>query len=294
MNHENDHQDVPASQEPIHELRAHLDFESESWAGTEQTSESSTDNELKDGLNFWHDAFDPAREMSAYHRLAIEPMRMNDLLSIWSFGSRSNEGRNIILDCEVACAKVDDPLEVLRTLHGRTVDLVGCDTAEGLLILDDDALALYAASFEIHELQMVRVNGPVDRGDITAMLENATGGSSILEAEMRSDCSAEWRLNGPTIIESRNLDMIAAALGADMARYVEAFLGLEAGNIPRPPQETMIQLLARTNSILVSPEDTQIADASIEIGIRSDLESAIKSELVYLRPHGIWQPREAA
>jgi hypothetical protein len=294
MTHEKDHQDRSPSQEPIHELRAHLDFESESWSGPEKTTECSTGKGAKEGLNFWHDAFDPAKEMSAYHRLAIEPMRMNDLLSIWSFGSKSNEGRNIILDCEVACAKVDEPLEVLRTLHRHTVDLVGCDTAEGLLILDDDALALYAASFEIHELQMVRVNGPVDRGDITAMLENATSGNSILEAEMRSDCSAEWRLDGPTIIESRNLDMIAAALGADMARYVEAFLGLEAGNIPRPPQETMIQLLARTNSILVSPEDTQIADASIEIGIRSDLESAIKSELVYLRPHGIWQPREAA
>merc|ERR1711965_498956 len=64
-------------------------------------------------MNFWHDAFDPAREMSAYHRLAIEPMRMNDLLSIWKFGSTSKEGRNIILDCEVACARVDDPLKVL-------------------------------------------------------------------------------------------------------------------------------------------------------------------------------------
>ena len=294
MNHESDHQGMPSSQEPIHELRAHLDFESESWSGSEKSSEKTIKGGINDHLNFWHDAFDASREMSAYHRLAIEPMRMNDLLSVWSFGSTSNEGRNIILDCEVSCAKVDDPLEVLRTLHRRTVELVGCDTAEGLLILDDDALALYAASFEIHELQMVRVNGPVDRGDITAMLENATSGNSILEAEMRSDCSTEWRLDGPTIIESRNLDMIAAALGADMARYVEAFLGVEAGNIPRPPQETMIQLLARTNSILVSPQDTQIADASIEIGIRSDVESAIKSELVFLRPYGIWQPREAA
>ena len=294
MNHENDHQGMPASQEPIHELRAHLDFESESWSGSGQGLKETADGVNKDGSNFWNDAFDPAREMSAYHRLAIEPMRMNDLLSVWKLGSTSNEGRNIILDCEVACAKVDDPLKVLRTLHQRTVDLVGRDTAEGLLILDDDALALYAASFEINELQMVRVNGPIDRGDITAMLENATSGHSILEAEMRSECSVEWRRNGPAIIESRNLDMIAAALGADMARYVEAFLGLEEGNIPRPPQETMIQLLARTNSILVSPQDTQIADASIEIGIRSNVQGAIESELVFLRPHGIWHPREAA
>ena len=294
MNHENDHRGDPASQEPVHELRAHLDFESESWDGSRQDLNGTADDVKKDGLNFWHDAFDPAREMSAYHRLAIEPMRMNDLLSIWKFGSTSSEGRNIILDCEVARAKVDDPLKVLRTLHQRTVDLVGRDTAEGLLILDDDALALYAASFEINELQMVRVNGPIDRGDITAMLENATSGNSILEAEMRSECSVEWQLNGPAIIESRNLDMIAAALGTDMARYVEAFLGLEAGNIPRPPQETMIQLLARTNSILVSPRDTQIADASIEIGIRSDVQGEIQSELVFLRPYGIWQPREAA
>ncbi len=294
MTHESDRQGMPASQEPIHELRAHLDFESESWTEPDTGSGKACDGNRNEALNFWQDAFDPAREMSAYHRLAIEPMRMNDLLSVWNFGSTSNEGRNIILDCEVACARVDDPLAVLRTLHRRTVDLVGRDTAEGLLILDDDALALYVASFEIHELQMVRVNGPVDRGDITAMLENATGGNSILEAEMRSECSAEWRIDGPTIIESRNLDMIAAALGADMARYVEAFLGLEAGNIPRPPQETMIQLLARTNSILVSPQDTLIADASIEIGIRSDMKSAIQSELVFLRPHGIWQPREAA
>jgi len=294
MNHESEHQGMPASQEPIHELRAHLDFESESWSEPEKNHESGSGDEVTDHMNFWHDAFDPAKEMSAYHRLAIEPMRMNDLLSVWRFGSNSNVGRNIILDCEVASAKVDDPLAVLRELHRRTVDLVGRHTAEGLLVLDDDALALYAASFDIQELQMVRVNGPVDRGDITAMLENATCGNSILEAEMRSECSVEWRLNGPTIIESRNLDMIAAALGADMARYVEAFLGLETGKIPHPPQETMIQLLARTNSIVVSPQDTQIAEASIEIGIRSDEKGAIKSELVFLRPHGIWQPREAA
>jgi len=294
MNHDNDHQGMPAFQEPIHELRAHLDFESDSWNSSTEDLNMGPCGEKNGELNFWHDAFDPAREMSAYHRLAIEPMRMNDLLSIWKFGSTSNVGRNIILDCEVTCSRVDDPLKVLRTLHERTVDLVGRDTAEGLLILDDDALDLYAKSFEIRELQMVRVNGPVDRGDITAMLENATSGSSILEAEMRSECSVEWRTDGPTIIESRNLDMIAAAVGADMARYVEAFLGLEAGNIPSPPQETMIQLLARTNSILVSPQDTQIADASIEIGIRSGAQGAIKSELVFLRPHGIWHPRDAA
>ena len=294
MMNQDDHQGMPAFREPIHELRAHLDFESESWMGTDPESNGSNDGRSGEDLNFWKDAFDPAREMSAYHRLAIEPMRMKDLLSIWKFGSTSNQGRNIILDCEVARSKVEEPLEVLRTLHQRTVDLVGRDTAEGLLILDDDALALYAASFEIHELQMVRVNGPIDRGDITAMLENATSGNSILEAEIRSECCAEWRIDGPTIIESRNLDMIAAALGADMARYVEAFLGAEAGDVPRPPQETMIQLLARTNSIVVSPQDTQIAETSIEIGIRSEVQGAIQSELVFLRPHGIWQPREAA
>ena len=123
---------------------------------------------------------------------------MSDIVSVWHFASRWNQGVNIILDCEVSHAKVEDAMSVLRTLHHRTVDQ-GTDNANGLLVLDDDALALYAASFEVEQLQMVRVDGPIDRGDVLAMLGKSTSGESVMDAELRASASIEFRRDGPSI-----------------------------------------------------------------------------------------------
>ena len=291
MEHE-DHSMKPDVPRP---LRANLDFESESWEQSSMVDDGACGtNWFK---NFWEQAVDPAREMSAYHRLSITPFQLADLASVWHFASKWNKGRNIIIDCEVNRALVDDALAVLRTLHHRTVELVGVDNANGLLVLDDDALALYIASFEIEQLQMVRVEGPVDRSDITAILGKATGGESVLEAELRATCSVEYRADGPTILESRRIDMIAAALGADLAGYVANILRVGRADIPRPPQQEVMQLLARSGSILIRPTDIEINGGLVDIGICTNKEKndeSIDTGLVFSPTDGIWKSSEAA
>ena len=283
---------------PISELRASLDFESESWGQTDPTTPDCIDGcDAAAFSSFWEDALKQGRELSAYHRLAITPFQLSDLISVWHFASKWNQGRNIIIDCEVSGARVDDALGVLRTLHRRTVEIVGTDNANGLLVLDDDALALYVASFEIEQLQMVRVEGPVDRGDIYAILEKATGGESVLEAELRASSSVEFKADGPTILESRRIDMIAAALGADLAGYVANILRIARGDVPRPPQEEVMQLLARSGSILIRPADIAVHGGMIDIGIRTrDIGEgdAIDTGLVFYPTDGIWKSSEAA
>ena len=283
---------------PVKELRASLDFESESW---EQMNHAGLDQ--VDGCNsnafssFWEDALNRGRDLSAYHRLAITPFQLHDLISVWHFASKWNHGRNIIIDCEVTGARVDDALGVLRTLHRRTVDLVGKDTANGLLVLDDDALALYVASFDIEQLQMVRVEGPVDRGDIYAILNKATNGESVLEAELRASSSVEFTSSGPTILESRRIDMIAAALGADLAGYVANILEIARGDVPRPPQQEVMQLLARSGSIRIRPTDIAVTTGMIDIGICTDKANehgGIDTGLVFYPTDGIWKSSEAA
>jgi hypothetical protein len=283
---------------PLTELRASLDFESESWEQTNLANFDGVDGCGPNSLtSFWEDALDQGRELSAYHRLAITPFQLNDLISVWHFASKWNQGRNIIIDCEVSGARVDDALGVLRTLHRRTVELVGKDSANGLLVLDDDALALYVASFDIEQLQMVRVEGPVDRGDIYAILNKATSGESVLEAELRASSSVEFQSNGPTILESRRIDMIAAALGADLAGYVASILQIARGDVPRPPQQEVMQLLARSGSILIRPADIAVSGGMIDIGICTDKageDSGIDTGLVFSPTDGIWKSSEAA
>ena len=283
---------------PLRELRASLDFESDSWEETSIEDASSTGGcHPKSFTGFWEDALDPARELSAYHRLAITPFQLNDLISVWHFASKWNQGRNIIIDCEVSGARVEDALGVLRTLHRRTVELVGTDTANGLLVLDDDALALYVASFEVEQLQLVRVEGPVDRGDIHAILNKATSGESVLEAELRASSSVEYRSDGPTILESRRIDMIAAALGADLAGYVAGVLDIARGDVPRPPQQAVMQLLARSGSILIRPTDIAVNGGMIDIGIctnKAGEDTGIDTGLVFYPTDGIWKSSEAA
>lgn len=283
--------------DPIHVLKAQLEFESEAWSTTESTSVERGHNVRPTSWNIWTDALDPARDLAAYHRLAISPFRLEDLMVVWRIGSRKSMTKNVIIDCEVDDALVDDALSVLRMLHRRTVDLVGKDTAEGLLVLDDDALDLYTRSFRINELQMVRIEGPMDRGDIMAMLESATAGRSPMDTDLRGISAVEFRAKGPTILESREVKMVAAALATDFARYVESVLQIPRGGIPRPPESEVLRLLAKSGSILVRPQDTELLDNSVDVGICTafgDEMAKIDTSLVFCRPDGTWHAREAA
>lgn len=271
--------------EPIRTLRARLDFESEAW-----TPGSG-------GANGWDPVFDQTRDLSAYHRLAISPFRIEDLLGVWA-GDRSGGPRlNVILDCEVTGARVDDALDVLRDLHRHTVEQVGPDTAEGLLVLDDTALELYTSSFEIKELALVRVEGPVDRGDIVAMLSSTSRGRSPLDVELRGMTATEFVKDGPTILESRNVDVVASALGKDLARYVESILRVPEGEIPPPPDSAVMRLLAKSGDILVRPQDTELLGNNVDVGICTSPKArrgSIDTSLVFCRPEGTWHAREAA
>jgi len=294
MTSHNDNQDNKEV-DPIHVLKARLDFESDSWTSSTNTKEEPSGRPR--AWNIWTDALDPARDLAAYHRLAISPFRLPDLLAVWGMGSRKGSNKNIILDCEVEDALVDDALSVLRMLHRRTVELVGKDTAEGLLVLDDDALEMYVNSFRIKELQMVKIDGPIDRSDILAMLESSTTGNSPMDVEIRGLSAVEFRSSGPTILESREVNMVAAALAMDIARYVESVLQIPHGGIPRPPESAVLRLLAKSGSILVRPQDTELLDNSVDVGICTAEEAGsarIDTSLIFSRPDGTWHAREAA
>ncbi|MCH2143727.1 MAG: hypothetical protein MK082_01135 [Phycisphaerales bacterium] len=281
--HNQGHSDI----EPIRTLKARLDFESDAWS--EARAES--------GASGWTPSFKTSRDLSAYHRLAISPFRIEDLLSIWRTGSTGSGNLNVILDCEVTDARVDNGLDVLRELHRHTVDLVGPDTAEGLLILDDDALDVYARSFAIKELALVRIDGPIDRGDIIAMLSSTSQGCSPLDVELRGVAATEFVQDGPTILESRQIDVVASALGTDLARYVESVLRVPCGEIPKPPDSAVMRLLAKSGSILVRPQDTELLGNNVDVGICTSPRNqrvAIDTSLVFSRPDGTWHAREAA
>lgn len=273
--------------QPIKTLKARLEFESDSWRLPESDG---------DGIG-WSPVFDPARDLAAYHRLAISPFRIEDLLSVWQRTTSGTGHLNVIMDCEVTESLVEDGLGVLRTLHKHTVDMVGPDTAEGLLVLDDDALEIYVRSFAVRELTLVRVSGPVERGDITAMLSSTAQGRSPLDVELRGIAATEFRANGPTIIESREIQTVAAALGTDLARYVESILRVPKGEIPEPPDSAVMRLLARSGSIMVRPQDTELLGNNVDVGICTSPKThqgKIDTSLVFCRPDGTWHAREAA
>ena len=297
MTFDHTNENNPMNVEPIHVLKARLDFESDAWSSTSGTSADSNSLSRPSVWNVWTDAIDPARDLIAYHRLAISPFRLSDLFTVWKMGSKRGTAKNVILDCEVEDAIVDDALAVLRTLHRRTVELVGKDTAEGLLVLDDDALDLYMKSFAINELQMFRVDGPIDRGDITAMLESSTMGRSPMDVELRGLAAVEYRKDKPTILESREVKMVAAALATDLARYVESVLRIPHGGIPCPAESQILRILAKSGSILVRPQDTELLGNNVDIGIctaKGDELARIDTSLVFCRPDGTWHAREAA
>ena len=273
--------------EPVRALRARLDFESEPWTPDDVNGDSRS----------WSPVFDQTRDLSAYHRLAISPFRLEDLLKIWGRDGRRSSRLNVILDCEVTGARVDDPLDVLRDLHRHTVEQVGPDTAEGLLVLDDDALQVYTRCFDIQELALVRVDGPVDRGDIMAMLSSASHGRSPLDVEIRGIAATEFVRNGPTILESRQVDTVASALGADLAHYVESILRVPSGEIPPPPDSAVMRLLAKSGTILVRPQDTELLGNNVDVGICTSPRTrrgSIDTSLIFCRPKGTWHAKEAA
>jgi len=273
--------------QPVKTLRARLEFESDSWQLPQSGGEEIG----------WSPIFDPARDMAAYHRLAISPFRIEDLLAIWNSCSPGEGHLNVIMDCEVTESLVPDGLDVLRSLHRRTIEMVGPDTAEGLLVLDDAALETYVRSFAIRELALVRVAGPLERGDVTAMLSSTAQGRSPLDVELRGIAATEFRTDGPTIIESRDVQTVASALGADLARYVESVLRVPNGEIPDPPDSAVMRLLARSGSIIVRPQDTELLGNNVDVGICTSprtRKGEIDTSLVFSRPDGTWHAGEAA
>ena len=273
--------------EPIRTLKARLDFESDAWS----------EENGKQGQGGWSPSFKTSRDLSAYHRLAISPFRIEDLLSVWRSGSTGRDSLNVVLDCEITGALVEDGLDVLRELHRHTVDMVGPDTGEGLLILDDEALETYVSSFAVREMAMVRIDGPIDRGDIIAMLSSSSTGCSPLDVELRGVAATEYVRDGPTILESRQIDVVASALGTDLARYVESVLRLPNGDIPTPPESEVMRLLAKSGSILVRPQDTELLGNNVDVGICTSTRGrsgSIDTSLVFSRPDGTWHAREAA
>ena len=130
-----------------------------------------------------------------------------------------------------------------------------------------------------------------------AMLSSASHGRSPLDVEIRGVAATEFVQNGPTILESRQVDIVASALGTDLARYVESILRVPSGEIPPPPDSAVMRLLAKSGSILVRPQDTELLGNNVDVGICTSPRTrrgAIDTSLIFCRPEGTWHAREAA
>ena len=203
----------------------------------------------------------------------------------------------MVLDCEVEDALVDDALAVLRTLHRRTVDLVGKDTAEGLLVLDDDALDLYTKSFAIKELQMIRIEGPIDHGDITAMLE------------AQPQVGRRWTLSYVVSLLWNIAERVRRFSRAARSTWLQPHLlrtlpvmssrsyAFRTAAFPARPSRRSCGYSPRAGLSLVRPQDTELLGNSVDIGIctaKGDELARIDTSLVFCRPDGTWHAREAA
>jgi hypothetical protein len=211
-------------------------------------------------------------------RLHIEPMHISAATGIWR-SVASGRCRNVLLRGEIALETL--PGEIARELgrlrtrsrleFGLEIDTRGRkrrgEPLPGPIVLDDDEFDWIAESMTWVSLEAVRVEGPVDPGDIMAMEAMIARGRPSMDGDLRALASLSLDERGTLAFAARSQRPALRLVAEDLALYLAAVLRRSPDEIARPPMTLVNRLLETTGTISIRPAETEVYPGAVDVGV---------------------------
>jgi hypothetical protein len=247
------------------------------------------------------EAFDGESDALGAMRLEISPLNLFQSVSVWR-SLRPRRARTLVLsgrlDERRRERRAEEALAWLRREStarlGRCVDSLdepaGAWGLPSMLLLEDTEFEWIADTLPWKTFEAVRIEGEVEAADALAIRRAIAGGGTSIEGDLRALAGLRLRPDGGAEFLARSLRPLAALVAEDLAFYLAAVLRCGPESISRPASAQVSRLLACSGRILVRPEETDVFERSIDIGVSTARqgEHAADRSLIYDLPSDSW------
>jgi hypothetical protein len=234
-------------------------------------------------------------------RLEISPLNLFQSVAVWR-SLRPRRARTLVLsgslDERLRERRAEEALAWLRRESiarlGRCVDSLdesaGAWGLPSMLLLEDTEFEWVADTLPWKRFEAVRIEGEVEAADALAIRRTIAGGGTALDGDLRALAGLCLRPDGGAQFLARSLRPLAAIVAEDLAFYLAAVLRCGPESVSRPAASQVGRLLACSGRILVRPEETDIFERSIDIGVSTarEGEHAADRSLIYDLPSDSW------
>lgn len=236
-----------------------------------------------------------AGEESPPATLRIRPMHLSQAIEVWTHELPSPAWTVVVAAAIEEGSAVDR--ESIAAMARRSRERLGALPAAVVsgatqepLLLDDEEFELLAGAASWRSLTAIRVEGPVDAGDVEAIVATIRAGRPAIRGDLRAVASLRIEAGGGLEFAARSMRPIARLVAEDLACYAAAVLRRSAEDVSRPPLHQVLRLLESSGSISVRPEETDVFAESIDVGVSTaaSADRPADRSLIYDLPSDTW------
>jgi len=224
--------------------------------------------------------------------LQLSPMRFVDALPGWLGPGAMSGPETILMDAELcgsARTRADSLPSHCATILGEEMARVAV-IDQGCVVVRDRHLSQLAVGGGIGSLTMVRVVGPVERGDALAIRNAMHKGDPAWLADFRAVCA--MRMSDDRLIE---LDVIDEEIGLmfiaeNLRHYLAALLDRDIDTVGWASPRQIRSLLARSGTLTIRPIETDAYTTFVDVGVCTDPDEMAPSDcsIIYDLPSDSW------
>jgi hypothetical protein len=234
-------------------------------------------------------------ESSPPATLRIRPMHLSQAIEVWTHELPSPAWTVVVgASTDESSAADRDAIEAMT---GRSRERLGVSPSAATsgamqepLLLDDEEFELLAGAASWRSLTAIRIEGPVDAGDVEAILAAIRAGRPAISGDLRAVATLRVEAGGGLEFAARSMRPIARLVAEDLACYAAAVLRRSADEVSRPPLHQVLRLLESSGSISVRPEETDVFAESIDVGVSTSAagDRPADRSLIYDLPSDSW------
>lgn len=226
--------------------------------------------------------------------LRIRPMHLSQAIEVWTHDLPS-PAWTVVVGTSIEAGTTD--LEAIAGLARRSRERLGLpkddavrEGADGPFLLNDEEFELLAGSAAWRSMTAIRIEGPVDAGDLDAIVSTIRAGRPAIAGDLRAVASLRVEAGGGLEFAARSMRPIAKLVAEDLACYAAAVLRRGADEVSRPPLHQVLRLLESSGSISVRPEETDVFAESIDVGVSTSAagDRPADRSLIYDLPSDTW------
>jgi hypothetical protein len=159
------------------------------------------------------------------------------------------------------------------------------------LLLDEAGLRQLINTCSCTRLLAVRIEGPLEQGDVKAINGAMDSGKSPLSAELRAEMALEVTNDRSVVLHVREKQLALRLVAENFRHYLSALRNRSVTEFASPEPWQIERLLSLSGSLTVRPIETEMFSTSIDVGISTntggDTKPANRS-LIYDIPSNSW------